>query len=106
LSLASGDQLRISEAYVTSGTWPTAKADPTTTDLPGVTQKANSQFLSKVDLQANGVIQYTLQNIKATDVDSKTITFIPTDNGGNISWRCTSSANQKFLPKACAGAST
>lgn len=36
---------------------------------------------------------------------NQTITLTMTDNSGSNSWACTSTANQKYLPKSCSGTS-
>jgi type IV pilus assembly protein PilA len=97
-TLASGDKQRIAEYYQLEGSWPSTETDGSSINQ---TQKDDSNYISKVDLKANGVIEYTLANIKASDPDGKVVTFTPTDNGSNISWVCTSSASQKYLPKGC-----
>jgi type IV pilus assembly protein PilA len=38
-----------------------------------------------------------------SNIASKTLTLLMSDNGGSVSWTCTSSALQQYLPKACAG---
>ncbi|MGE6481767.1 pilin [Psychrobacter namhaensis] len=100
-TLAAGDKTRVVEHYNLEGSWPTAATDPTAP--AGITAKANSDYISKVDLQNAGVIEYTIAGVKATDPDGKTITYTPSDNGGNISWACTSTASSKFIPKGCTG---
>ncbi|WP_174483449.1 pilin [methanotrophic endosymbiont of Bathymodiolus puteoserpentis (Logatchev)] len=101
MTLASGDKARISEHLQIEGSWPTAETDGSTY---GQTQLADSNYISKVDLKANGVIEYTLTGIKSGDPDGKTVTYTPTDNGGNISWACASTAAKKYVPKGCTGA--
>ena len=41
----------------------------------------------------------------STGIVSKilTLTMTTTSGGGSMTWTCTSTANQKYLPKACAG---
>lgn len=106
MSLATGDKTRISEVYIIEGTWPTAANPATDAVLEGVTQAADSEYISNVNLKASGVIAYTLANIKATDVDTKILEFVPSDNGGNISWACdatntSTDVTPKYLPKEC-----
>ena len=101
-TLAAGDKTRMVEHFNLEGSWPTAAADPTAP--AGITQKANSKYLSKVETKANGVIEYTIKGVKANNPDGQTITYTPSDNGGNISWACVSTATSKFVPKGCTGA--
>ena len=103
-ALAAGDKTRLVEHFNLEGAWPAAAAsDPATPE--GLTAAADSDYISKVELKANGVIEYTVAGIKATDPDGKLVTYTPTDNGGNVSWACTSTAAVKFLPKGCVAAS-
>ena len=94
MTLASGDKSRVSEYYQVEGSYPAAA------NIDDLTAPANSDYISAVGL-TTGVLTYTLAGIKATDVDGKIVTYTPTDNGGNISWACTSDAAQKWLPKGC-----
>ncbi len=98
ISLASGDKQRVAEYYQLEGSWPSAETDGNSI---GQTQKADSAYISKVDLKANGVLEYTIAGIKSSDPDGKVLILTPKDNGSNISWACTSTASQKFLPKGC-----
>ena len=99
-TLAAGDKTRLVEYYNLEGSWPAAAAtDPGTPE--GLTAAADSTYVSKVELKDGGVIEYTVANVKATNPDGQTITYTPTDNGGNVSWACTSTVTDKFLPKGC-----
>lgn len=76
-----------------------------------------SQYVQSVATGADGMITVTARNIKAKDVDAKTITFVPyTDgaaetpmtgegftNGTPIkAWKCGSSEiEQQYLPSSC-----
>ncbi|RTR00231.1 pilin [Halomonas nitroreducens] len=102
-SLAQGDKLRMSEYYAEEGSWPAAKDNPVDTDLAGVTQASESDYLSKVAFVAGGEIQYTLTGIKSSDPDGKILSFDATDNGGNISWDCASNTTigDAYLPAEC-----
>ena len=97
-ALAGGDKTRIAEALQLNGAYPAAAP-------VGTTDPANSPYISAVAVgNATGVITYTLEGIKAAVVDGTTVTFTPTDNGGNISWACVATAAQKYIPKGCTGA--
>ena len=102
-ALASADKSRVAEHFNIEGDWPTS-AEVIALEA---TDNADSTYISAVTITGGGAVQtalsYTLTNIKPTDVDTKIVRFIPTDNGGNISWSCTSDAVQKYLPKGCTG---
>lgn len=96
-SLAAGDKTRLVEHYSLEGSWPAAVAD-----IEDLTEAEDSEYVTAVALGAGtGVITYTIGGIKAGNPDGQTITYTPTDNGGNISWACTSTAEKKYLPKGC-----
>ncbi|MEN2752034.1 pilin [Psychrobacter sp. FBL11] len=95
-TLAAGDKTRLVEQFNLEGAWPAADAT-----IDGITAAANSDYISAVALKASGVIEYTIAGVKASDPDGKVMTYTPTDNGGNVSWECTSTASEKFLPKGC-----
>ncbi len=101
-SLAAGDKTRLVEHYSLEGSWP-ATADPASAsaDVADLTDAADSEYVTDVVLGANGDITYEIGGIKAGNPDGQTITYTPTDNGGNISWACTSTAEKKYLPKGC-----
>jgi len=100
LTLGTSDKTRISEYYQIEGAWPA-----TSGALAEFTAAGDSAYLTTVALTAStGVVTYTLAGIKATDVDGKTVVLTPTDNGGNISWACVSTAAAKWVPKGCTGA--
>lgn len=96
-SLAAGDKTRLVEHYSLEGSWPATVAD-----IEDLTEAADSEYVTTVALGAStGVITYTIGGIKADNPDGQTITYTPRDNGGNISWACTSTAEKKYLPKGC-----
>lgn len=50
---------------------------------------------------AGGTITATIGGAASGLVAGKTITLIPTDNGGSISWDCNFSGDAKYAPAAC-----
>lgn len=102
MSLASGQKTNVTETYGQIGTFTGINSGtngiPTATDIKGA-------YVAQVAV-ANGVITATM---KASGISqglfSKTLTLTPTDAVGSVTWACTSSAKQKYVPKACVGAS-
>ncbi len=100
LSLASGQKTSVAETYGQIGTW--AAIDSGTNGIPAAADVAGT-YVDNVAVD-EGVITATM---KATEVSggiqSSTLVLSPVDNAGSITWDCTGSAEQKYLPKACTG---
>ena len=96
MSLATGDKTRISEEYQTSGAWPA--------DNPSyISQAADSGYTSSITWSnANQQLDYTLAGLNGT-LNGKVVRFTASDNGSNITWSCTSDADQTYLPESCSG---
>lgn len=103
LTLASGQKAAVAETWSNTGTAPTNNAEA------GVAAAANitGKYVDNVAVGANGVITATM---KATGVSqgivSATVVLTPTfpataAAGGSVIWRCTSSADNKYVPQAC-----
>ncbi|UYP32591.1 pilin [Pseudomonas sp. Z8(2022)] len=77
-----------------------------------------TQYVEKINTDADGVITITAQNIKATDVDGQTVILTPyADTAGNTpmtandyvspnnipvkAWICTFSGDAKYMPASC-----
>jgi type IV pilus assembly protein PilA len=100
VSLASGDKTRLTEYYNSEGEWPADGAAATAFGLE-LTDAADSEYLSGAALtDGTGVMTYTFANITGA-VNGDTLVMTPTDNGGNVTWACTSDTDAKYLPAAC-----
>ena len=74
-----------------------------------------TKLVSKVEMDPNGVITVTAQNIYPTDIDGKTVVLTPTDASGNpltyasgtpkivAAWKCGPAASGGILPKYLPG---
>ncbi len=66
---------------------------------------STSKYVKKVEVDGNGVIAVTAQNIGSSDIDDKTITLTPSPAvtaGGTISeWACGGTIAAKFRPGSC-----
>ena len=49
----------------------------------------------------DGVITATYGGDANANLAGNTLTLTPTDNGGSLSWACTSSAADNYVPAAC-----
>ncbi len=89
-TVADPIKLALANFYQENGAWPAAMASGADWTSIGIGVAAGTtvatQEVSKVDILANGVIQISLQNIKATGVDGKMIAVTPTPNATNITW--------------------
>ncbi|MDR3410968.1 MAG: pilin [Formivibrio sp.] len=95
-TIADPVKLAIASYYQENGAFPAAIASGGDMTPIGIGVAAgttiSSNEVSAVDILASGVIQITLQNIKATGVDGKMIKMTPTANATNISWATTAGA--------------
>ena len=102
MNLASGLKTAVSEVYSQDGTCPTNGNNgiAAATDIEG-------QYVLSVAAAGTAPACTITATMKATGVSagiqSDTLVLTMTNNGGSNSWACTSSAEQKYLPKACTG---
>jgi len=107
---------QIREAFVFADALTTAIAElaqsnsayPTATEILSRGLNANGTYSSAVVTPNTGVIIITMGNVGSVgaDIATKTITFTPPALAGitgSFTWICTSTAQQKFLPKYCTG---
>lgn len=110
MGLASGLKTSVSEVFGQTGTCPTngqngiaASGAIAGTYVAGVvtagTPSTAGGCTITATMKSTGV---------STGIQGKTLTLTMATNtvdGGSITWACTSNAKQKYLPKACSGAS-
>ena len=89
-----------------------------TTSFGCESASATSPFVASILTAGTGVITATVQGIKATDPNGKTVVLTPYSDaalttamtaagftsGTNVAvagWKCTSTANAKYLPASC-----
>ena len=95
LTLASAAKTGVAEYQNMESDW------PSTNTLAGINTagEITGKYVGSVDVGASGVITITFSGGKHKD-DS--IILTPTDEGGSISWACTSATIQKvMLPTVC-----
>jgi type IV pilus assembly protein PilA len=97
LNLASGGKNTVAETYSNTGAFPTSNP------AAGLSDKATikGKYVTQVEVVGAGTIVATMGGDAHANVTGKTLTLTPTDNGGSVSWACTSTAVDKYLPKAC-----
>src|SRR5690606_38525615 len=104
MSLASGLKSAVAEVYAQKGECP--KNEEYGIEAAG---KINGKYVEKVevgdDAEKEGcTITATMKGSGVSSgIQGATLTLTMTDNDGSISWACSSSAAQKYLPTACTG---
>jgi len=98
----------VSESYQSNGIMPGSNVSA---GLPSSAATLATKYMSDLQVGALGVITAKVQGTNATDVDGKTVIYVPTDSAGTawtatttgpISWKCTGgSVPTKYLPAAC-----
>lgn len=106
LSLADGLKTAVAENYGQSGACPGVNSSAASGGVP-LDTTISGQYVLKVDTTATlpCTITATMQPTPQVSgkIASKTLTLQMNDNGGSLSWACTSSAAQQYVPKACKG---
>ncbi len=110
MTLASGVKIPVTEAFSQDGVCPTNGSNgiATNTNINGKyvasvtaagTGSATGGCTIAVAMKATGV---------STGIQSKTLTLTmaTASNAGSYTWTCTSTADQKYLPKSCTTATT
>jgi len=101
LSLGDGLKTVIGEAYANNGSF-TDVSDGANGVPPAGT--ITGKYVSSVAV-TDGVIVATFGGAASAKLAAGTITLTPTapttDDGGSITWACTSSLADKYVPQAC-----
>lgn len=102
--LTDGAKTAISEAFSNTGKWPT---NNTAAGLPATPASISGKYVDNVTV-ANGIITATFRSAAPTNQKIYGDTFVlsPIDNGGSISWTCTSANHAStvpstYLPSSC-----
>ncbi len=96
--LASGAKTAVAETFSNTGVFPTSNV------LAGLDTNTNikGKYVSQVTVAGAGVITATYGGLDVnTKITGKTLVLTPLDNGGSVTWTCTSNAAPKYMPKAC-----
>jgi type IV pilus assembly protein PilA len=101
MSLADGLKTAVTEAYSQDGHCP-ANGSNGIADATAIKGKYVTQVTVGGTAPACTIVA-TLGTNVSSGIQGATLTLTMGDNGGSVSWTCTSSAKQKYLPKACAG---
>lgn len=97
ISLAGGAKNNVAEVYTQTGAFPTSNA------LAGYSG-ASGSYTDSVTVGNGGAITALVGGSANTKIAGSTIIFTPTETAsGTLTWDCTSTAEQKYLPKSCTG---
>lgn len=96
LTLADGLKAPVTEYFQNTGAWPANNAAANA----AVANTIKGKYVTQVAIVSNAITA-TFGGDANTNLANSTITLTATDNGGSISWACTSTADTKYLPKSC-----
>jgi type IV pilus assembly protein PilA len=97
MALAGGAKAVVAEFHANAGVFP---SDGAVAGYSGAVGK----YVSGVAI-ADGVITATFGSGANANLTGETLMLSPTEETtGNLSWACTSSADQKYIPKSCSTA--
>lgn len=100
--LADAAKWAVAETYGVRGAFPSS-------NIESGYKTGASTYVSQVAIKAQGVIEVTYRNIRASDIDGHTFTLTPTASGGIILWSCNGTSGfgtagnmpPKYLPSTC-----
>lgn len=97
LSMADAAKAQVSEYYASQGAWP---ARNTQAGLSSPTSYTSAYVTS---LTVEGTrMTIALAQIKANVIGAgTTISFVGSDAGGSIRWKCSTAIADKYVPKQC-----
>ncbi|MDJ0909622.1 MAG: pilin [Woeseiaceae bacterium] len=102
IALASEARWHVEDFYRNQGAFPNDNAEA---GAPSSTTIRND-VVDNVSVTAGGQVTATFSSNANANIVADTISFIPTDNGGSISWACaTLGIETRFVPQLLGGAS-
>lgn len=97
LNLAGGLKWVVGEAYSQTSACPSSGSAGV-----AAASTVSGNYVDQVEVSSDCKIIATMRTSGLNpNISGKTLTLQMTDNGGSISWTCTSNAEQKYLPKSC-----
>ena len=98
MNLVSSAKLAVAQTLDETGDFPGSN---TSAGLPN-SGSIIGKYVSGVAVGANGVITATYGNDVNSEINGNTLIFTPTDEGGSVSWSCsTGTLASKYRPAAC-----
>ena len=96
-TLGSGLKTSVGEICNTDGTC--TGADSNTSGLP-IATTVKGKYVSQVDIE-DGTISATMGGQSTSKILGQTVYLTPETNDGSLEWRCSSTAENKYLPASC-----
>lgn len=98
INLADGAKTAVADYWSNKGSFPTSNTEA---GFAG----ASGKYTTKVEVGANGVITATVGGDANSKISGKTVVLTPTGGSAatNLTWACSSTADNKYLPVACRG---
>ena len=103
-NLAGGQKGAVVETEANKGAWPANNAEAGIAAATDITGK----YVAQVEVGTSGVITATMKGAGSVSekIQGKTLTLTPNKNEGSYDWKCSSNADNKYLPAVCRSAST
>jgi len=100
ISLASGARTAVTEYFSSETVW------PTTNESAGLPAAASisGDSVNNVEVTLSGaipIITVTYENLETAGGASGAVSLTATNNGGSISWECTSNMPNAIVPASC-----
>lgn len=99
--LTDGAKTALAEYYGNHGVFPGA---PQSAGLPTAAASISGKYVSGVDVSSRGIIKADFGGQSSNKINGKIFALSAIDNGGSISWSCTSgntTVDPKYLPSSC-----
>ena len=104
MTLASGQKGAVAEVYSQDGTCPDNSATTTSNGI-GAPTTITGKYVLSVATSGTAPACKIVATMKgsgvSTGIQNGTLTLTMANGGGSNTWNCTSSMDQKYLPKAC-----
>jgi type IV pilus assembly protein PilA len=97
LNLAGGAKTAVAETYQSNGTFPASNT------AAGLSGTITGTYVKTVTVKAGGIITATFgTNLGGNPTaNSTTLILTPTATSGSITWKCSGTAANKYLPANC-----
>ena len=100
MSLASGPKTAVAEFRQSTGDWPATQLEAGV----AAAESISGEYVLSVTVTPDTGVLTALMRPGApvqTGVRDTTIILTPTDRGGSVEWRCSSTAEDRFIPSSC-----
>ena len=88
---------RIQDYFNQNGFWPTSNVDLGM----GQPEEYQNRYVTRLEVFSPGLITLTFGDLGHPNIQYRSLTYIPIDNGSSIQWDCFSDIEQRYLPSEC-----